>query len=247
MAGVPSAPSPLHWLSADNIVIAEQMDLHLVWAPGEVLYIKPLPRFLLDPEFWSLHLCCSRELFGSAVGFLLSYTSLIRYESDYRIAKEKYLLPEEVSWHDWVVLVEQILSKSSGYLAVTNQRYVYGVLSLERLNWIYRFIKQNWIEGYFIHRSGTFGGLLKAYFRYYITVWAFITITLAAMQVGLATKTLQDNARFVNVSARFAYVCILAPAVVTASILFRSCLFVIISMVGQLFYLRRRGTTAALP
>lgn len=245
MAGVPSAPSPLHWHS-DRIVIAEQMDYHLVWAPGEV-FIKPLPRFLLDPDFWSEHLCYSRELFGSAIGFLLSYTSLIRYESDYRIAKEKYLLPEEVSWQDWVVLVEQILSNSSGYLAVTNKRYIYGVLSLERLNWIYRLIKQNWIQGYLIRRSGTFGGSLKDYFNYYLVVWAFITIALGAMQVGLATKNLQDNKRFVNSSARFASLCVLAPAVVTGSILVRWCLIVLISMLGQLAYLRRRGTAAALP
>lgn len=38
------------------------------------------------------------------------------------------MLPEEVSWEDWVVLVEQIVGKRSGYLAVANKWYTYGVL-----------------------------------------------------------------------------------------------------------------------
>lgn len=222
------------------------MDLHLVYTANEV-FIKPLPRFLLDPDFWFQHPCCSRELFGSAIGFLLSYTSLIRHESDYRVAREKYLLPEEVSWEDWVVLVEQIVGKRSGYLAVANKRYTYGVLSLERLNWIYRFVKHNWIKGYLIRRSGTFGGHLRNHFRYYITVFAFDTITLAAMQVGLATKPLQANERFMANSARFAYACTLAPVVITGAILIWTFLILLISIVGQLIYLRRRGRAAALP
>lgn len=148
-----------------------------------------------------------------------------------------------------MLLVEQILGgKSSAfYPAVTNKRYIYGVLSLERLNWIYRFIKQHWIKGYLIRRSSTFGDLLNTHFRYNITAFAFITITLGAMQVGLATKTLQDNERFVSFSACFAYLCVLAPAVITGTILTRSGLIVLIDMVGQLVYLRRRGTAAALP
>jgi hypothetical protein len=35
------------------ILAFEQMDLHLLWANDGRLFIKPLSRFLLNPEFWS--------------------------------------------------------------------------------------------------------------------------------------------------------------------------------------------------
>lgn len=45
-------PRPLHHQRVLNreIAITERLDLHLVWASGRT-FIKPLPRYLLDPRF----------------------------------------------------------------------------------------------------------------------------------------------------------------------------------------------------
>ncbi|KAI4858955.1 hypothetical protein F4820DRAFT_193497 [Hypoxylon rubiginosum] len=50
---------PLHHqlLLDRDVVIAEQMDLHLVWTPGRI-FLKPLPPFLLEPRFWRDQLAC---------------------------------------------------------------------------------------------------------------------------------------------------------------------------------------------
>ncbi|RDW74188.1 hypothetical protein BP5796_07630 [Coleophoma crateriformis] len=40
-----------------EIVIADRMDLHLLWDNRRVL-LKPIPRFLLDPTFWKSNLMC---------------------------------------------------------------------------------------------------------------------------------------------------------------------------------------------
>lgn len=47
MAGLPAAPGPLHW-HLSRIVIAEKMDLHLVWTPDEV-FIKTASPILARP------------------------------------------------------------------------------------------------------------------------------------------------------------------------------------------------------
>lgn len=35
------------------------MDMHLVWTTGRI-FIKPVPRFLLEPHFWEAYLCCDQ-------------------------------------------------------------------------------------------------------------------------------------------------------------------------------------------
>lgn len=59
-AGAPRAPSPLHkhLIVGRTIVLTERTDLHLIWTSDRRLFIKPLPRFLLDPLFWKEFLCC---------------------------------------------------------------------------------------------------------------------------------------------------------------------------------------------
>lgn len=122
VAGQPMPLRPLHHqlLLDRDVVIAEQMDLHLVWTPGRI-FLKPLPPFLLEPRFWRDQLACKigcdcsydsgergyiwecarRKLWRCALGFLFSYAGLICYESGFWIAKEKHLLPHQVEWVAW--------------------------------------------------------------------------------------------------------------------------------------------------
>lgn len=100
------------------------MDLHLLWTNKRKLFVKPIPRFLLDPAFCRSNLqcpdgcacyappadtCCgiARKV---AVGFLYTYACLISSESDFHIANEKRLLPRieddsPIRWADWKALV----------------------------------------------------------------------------------------------------------------------------------------------
>ena len=86
--------------------------MHLVWSKARIL-IKPLPRFLLEPQFWVDHLSCkdnckcppiapyspernieceAAQLRKCALGFLLSYAALVSYEGDFYIARDSHLL-----------------------------------------------------------------------------------------------------------------------------------------------------------
>jgi hypothetical protein len=41
-----------------EIVVVDRMDLHLLWNNDGRIFIKPIPRFLLDPIFWNDNLRC---------------------------------------------------------------------------------------------------------------------------------------------------------------------------------------------
>ncbi|KAF7502800.1 hypothetical protein GJ744_005037 [Endocarpon pusillum] len=60
VVGRPTPPRPLHHqvLLGREVFITEQMDMHLVWTAGR-MYLKPLPRFLLEPQFWTRFLTCA--------------------------------------------------------------------------------------------------------------------------------------------------------------------------------------------
>ncbi|KAF4760999.1 hypothetical protein HAV15_007886 [Penicillium sp. str.  len=125
LAGEKRSAWPLHYhtLIGRKILITEQMDLHLLWANDGRMFVKPLPRFLLETNFWSENLSCldscrckdgqmatnmnrtedsaiqalpecpRRRLHKCAMGFLYTYVCLVSYESDFRIANEHHLLP----------------------------------------------------------------------------------------------------------------------------------------------------------
>ena len=187
-------------------VVTEQMDLHLVWYSKRI-YIKPIPRFLLDPQFWEEHLCGNPRLYECAMGFLLSYAALIEHESDYKIAKESNLLPEEVTWSQWVLLVQQLLNCRN--LNNINKRYVYGELRLGRLNLIYR-LRKGRIRGY-LSSCTTYGDFFRDNLNSLISLFAYTTIVLSAMQVGLSTSYLQENGAFQRASYIFSIFSIVAP------------------------------------
>jgi hypothetical protein len=60
LAGARRPPTQLHLQVAlgRNIVLADRIDLHLLWNGDGRIFVKPIPRFLLSPEFWRTHLSC---------------------------------------------------------------------------------------------------------------------------------------------------------------------------------------------
>ncbi|OAQ57830.1 hypothetical protein VFPPC_14921 [Pochonia chlamydosporia 170] len=109
----------LQLLLSREIFVTERMDMHLVWTTGR-MSLKPIPRFLLEPAFWAKYLCCAQSCDRSpgndtsrgsttltcqrlglrqrALGFLFSYAVLMSHESDFRIAREKHMVPQEARW-----------------------------------------------------------------------------------------------------------------------------------------------------
>ena len=103
------------------------MDLYLVW-DNKRMFLKPIPRYLLDQKFWQDNLsyedlCTSAskdtmealifercQIYKCAIGFMLSYASLISFENDLRVAKEANLVPAEVTWPEWRLLIKELLT-----------------------------------------------------------------------------------------------------------------------------------------
>lgn len=193
-------------LKCREIFITERIDLHMVYHWNQ-LYIKPLPVWLLIPSVWKDHLCNSSDNFPAAIGFLLSYMHLIRYESDYRIAKEKSLLPEGLSWKDWVKLANELRNNK----ATPHERFRYGMLSLGRLNLICRCVNFSLITGYLPFLNVNFTEYLQYNFGYLLTVFVYMTMVLSAMQVEVATKQSPNKDIFMQISAGFAFFSIVLP------------------------------------
>jgi hypothetical protein len=246
LAGLPTASRPLHYqvMKKREIVVTEQLDLHLVWTASKSssILIKPLPRFLLCQEFWRTQICPRPHLYETALGFLLSYVALIEREVDYNLAILNGLIPREVTWAGWLMLVNEVLcasaqakhfakdgaaSSSVGLLgahACVNKRFHYGELRVGRLNWIYR-LTMGEMRGY-LSGCTTYGAFMRDNVNSLITLFAYTTIVLSAMQVGLSTELLAQNYAFGMASYVFSIFSILAPL---------ACIVAVLGVIGMMF------------
>ncbi|KAK3364682.1 hypothetical protein B0T25DRAFT_70977 [Lasiosphaeria hispida] len=233
LAGRPVPPRPLHFqLSLGReITVREQMEAHLVWGSGRI-FIKPIPRYLLNPHFWEKHLFCDqcrgqgvakfddtassrcthRQLRACALGFLLSYVALVAYESDFTIAKERRLIPAEVTWLRWREFVREILAGESANRLYTHvaPRFIYGELRLNRLNLICLALQGPLSSG-FVATWHSFGSFYRDNSAWIITITAYVILILSAVQVGLTTSRLSGNEVFQAAAYGFSIFAILIP------------------------------------
>ena len=258
LVGRPMPPRPLHYQKAArrDAVVHEQMDLHLVW-DDQRMFLKPIPRYLFDLNFWQDNLSCEErrtfaskdttetnicercQIYKCAVGFLLSYASLISYESDLRLAKDANLVPAEVTWPEWRLFIKELLTPENR--RNINKRYIYGELRLERLNKIYRYTLRSpirrYLYGYNSYDQFWYNNLARIF-----SLFAYIAIVLTAMQVGLATNRLQDNNAFQRASYGFTVFSILAPLAFVGLFF---VVFVIIFLFNLFATLKYRGKRIA--
>ncbi|KAK4074615.1 hypothetical protein Purlil1_12944 [Purpureocillium lilacinum] len=248
ITGRPMPPRPLHQqlLLNREIMITERLDLHLVWGAGRI-FIKPLPRFLLEPRFWEEHLCCSqppgpiadeqwcacRGRRERALGLLFSYAALVAHESDFHIAKANYLLPQEVQWQAWRTVVKEVLSTKHIY-ALIDPRFHYGELRLTRLNKIYILWKTPFRR--YMSRWTQYGSFFGENFAWLASSTVYIAIVLTAMQVGLATE-LQYSEGFRSASYGFTVFSILGPLIAAGLIM----VVFFYMFIGNLVATRRYG------
>ncbi|KAL1627494.1 hypothetical protein SLS54_002419 [Diplodia seriata] len=269
VVGRPMPPRPLtaQLVHRREIVITEDINLHLVWTKG-CMFLKPLPRYLLVPSFWRRHLCplptehpvtvCPAttthknnaatvaELASCAAGFLFTWTALIAHESDWRIARDKGLIPGDLSWYGWKALTADFLDRHRPrqiYEAI-NVRFHYGELRLGRLNKIYRLRKLH-VRGYL------FGYTLKSdffedNFTRLASVLGYIVIVLTAMQVGLGTDRLGRSQLFQDASYGFTVFSIIAPLIAVALVLAVFVYLVLWNIKETRKYARKRFKTMGI-
>jgi hypothetical protein len=252
MAGRPMPPRHIgHQIVLSREVVAtEDMGLHLVWKAKRI-FIKPLPKYLLDEGFWKQHLLQNlqdgaeaakqrQKIAHCARGFLLSYCALLSHESDFNLAQTLGLLPKGVKWEQWRSWVAQVIANCP-YENV-NQRFWYGELRLGRLNKIYRWRKGHLLRGYSrVGAPSVYTELLSENFATLAVALGYIVIVLTAMQVGLATNHLQQNAAFQGASWIFTVISVMAPLVTVAAILIFFLVIFIANWVATMLYEEKRS------
>ncbi|KAF2199330.1 hypothetical protein GQ43DRAFT_119889 [Delitschia confertaspora ATCC 74209] len=127
------AISPLHKLGLEGreTAIAEDARLHLVRSNTKV-FIKPLPPYLLLYQFWAHYLKDDTPLRKVILGYLHTWSCLIEHESDFRVAMNHGLLPENLKWYYFRDISAQIIRKVGEQ--DVSPRYRLGELRLSRLN-----------------------------------------------------------------------------------------------------------------
>ncbi|OCL02567.1 hypothetical protein AOQ84DRAFT_422418 [Glonium stellatum] len=209
LAGEPTPARPLHRqrLLRREIVVTQNPDEHLV-EDRAVIFIKPLPEYLLSFEFWITHLSSDRNLHQSACGLLLSYVWIVAYHDDMRIAQETHLLPKSVDWAAWKDFVEDFLEHVGASTPPhVSKRYNYGELWLRHLNVIYKFSPSTFSVGNlhdsFLNGPMWYGFFIERNLTRLFAIFAFLSLGLSAMQVGQATPELRDSAQFSRASYGF--------------------------------------------
>lgn len=240
LAGRPMCARPLYKqkMIDREILATEQIDLHLLWQESRI-FIKPLPEFLMDHEFWTENLCDNQKDHKNACGFLLSYTWLVCFQSDLKIAKDHGLLPSWMTWTDWVTFTHAFLDAVDyESLNNVNERYEYGELRLGRVNWIYRLTFRDFMRGYF-YSYNRFSVFLNRNFAWLAVAFLYITVVLSAMQVGLATDQLKGSSRFQDASYGFTVFSILTPLIVVAFVSFVLLVLVFYNVSKTLIYKKK--------
>ncbi|KAF2803942.1 uncharacterized protein BDZ99DRAFT_545725 [Mytilinidion resinicola] len=217
MAGRPLNARPLHrqQMMGFDVLQTEQADLHLLKFSNR-LFIKPLPAFLLNCEFWEKYLCGpkSKALHESACGFLLSYLWLVRSPLDLKVAQELDLLPLPITWVSWKRFVTDFCSHVDvNSLHQVNKRYLFGELRLGRINTIYRirFFRTHFVRGY-LYGYNRYVVFFQRNFGWVLIVFVFFSLVFSAMQVGAGTPQLADSATFQNAAYGFTVFSIVAVA-----------------------------------
>ncbi|KAF3810559.1 hypothetical protein GCG54_00013800 [Colletotrichum gloeosporioides] len=143
---------------------------------------------------------------------------MIRHESDFRLAQDNFLLPGQIEWADWKRFVAELNTKhSNGHI---HDRFVYGELRRSRLHTLL-FIRSNSRESTYVSRSYRHGVFFRDNFAWLASATVYIAILLTAMQLGLATNALAENAFSHSASYEFTVFAIVGPLAAAGLIITR--------------------------
>ncbi|KAF1348322.1 hypothetical protein EJ07DRAFT_160130 [Lizonia empirigonia] len=231
LAGQHRSCRPLHMqkVLGREIVVVEICHLHLTWRDATI-FIKPCPDFLLDYSTWKTYLSTEKELYRNALGFLITYTSLVRRKSDLKVAHELGLLPATLGWARWNQLsrlivgtpFEQFVKENNGNSGAESKvydRWCYGELRLGRLNWIHRLCfcserERGQFQRGFFNQYQDYRSFLNRNITWLTVSTIYVALVLNSMQVGLGTDRLNNNGRFTDAAVGFTLFSIIAPLTV---------------------------------
>ena len=212
-----------------TIAIAENPALHLIWY-YDTLYLKPIPQCLFNHAFWEDYLLPSKmecsgnpntgdsHICRTALGYLRSYSFLIRHESDYLIAQRADLIPKDISYQDfqrYILPFRAILDEH------VSPRYHFGQLRLTRLNLAVQLLRPPSARGaivpFYHRRNWQTGDFLRRFGTPLLFFFAAFSVVLSAMQVILAALGPEAWAAFVRASWRFSIAVIILIAASAAT------------------------------
>ncbi|KAF3764009.1 hypothetical protein M406DRAFT_221441, partial [Cryphonectria parasitica EP155] len=167
-----------------------------------------------------------RQLNGmAALGLLFSYTKLIVYQIDLDIAKEAGLVPKDVTYAAWTRFARRVACAAEARLGQLPRRWRFGELRLNRVNMIARLVvlfsggmersssSLSAVRGYQVEHSD-YLGLVETNFKWLLAVFAWLSVTLGALQVGVSVAEGDNDQRAAYMSAtwEFSLIVLLAMA-----------------------------------
>lgn len=176
-----------------DIIPVENPPLHLVWIYDRI-FIKPIPRYLFSHAFWQYLKIWHPDVHKAAAGFVRSYSYLIQYESDFRLAQSATLclIPAEdgdgttITFERFATFISNFAQLSDAHVSL---RHEFGELRLTRLNIFARLFLRKLT---FHHIDAQWSSYLGHFITPILSAFFIVTIPLSAMQVGLAVQSLAN-------------------------------------------------------
>jgi hypothetical protein len=240
LIAVPGAPRSLYYQKflRREIVIAEELDLHLVWAKSRI-FVKPIPDFLINYDFWETYICCEPELYRGACGLLYSYCGLIRFGHDLQVAQNCHLVNVNLDYRAWAEFARKILPNLNPSDPNTmDTRFHYGELRLHRLDTIYRYSPQQ------LSVSSIFQGfphaLSESYVPYMdqynnaVSAFGVIVIVLSVFNLSLSAHSQRPAADLQQAAYGFALFAMILCAALIAVFLVAPIISSLFTIYGSL-------------
>jgi hypothetical protein len=200
-----------HTVLDRRIQVVEDPSVHLLWTEG-ILYIKPIPAYLMSFAFWEFLMDTSNndtgleersQLAAACLGFLKTYASLIQHRSDFNLARRHDLLGSlgEVPFEDFVAFIASFDAIPDRNIS---SRWHYGLLQLDAINFHSAIYLRRWHLNRFQSRYSTY---FSRFFPVILFIFALFSVMLSAMQVIIASKQLgnTDNKGLNNVLGLFVW------------------------------------------
>ena len=249
LIAIPGAPRSLYYqkLLRREIVIAEELDLHLVWAKSRI-FIKPLPDYLLNYEFWESHISSEPHLHQAACGLLYSYCGLIRFSHDLQLAQQHNLITAQVDYRAWTKFTRMVLSTLDPHDSNSmEKRFSYGELRLNRLDTIYRYSPQEFSISSMM--QGFPHALTESYVPYMdqynnaVSAFGVVVIILSAFNLSLSAHSKSPDADLQQAAYGFAIFAMILCALLTGLFIVLPFISFLATIWGSLLTQKRLSKT----
>lgn len=173
---------------------------------------------------------------------------LIQYKTGFNLAKDLCLVPEHLSWDDWLNIVEQSRPLMLSNSRSRSPRFIYGELRLSRVDMLYRLLPpyrpQDLFRGY-LFGNVNYKSFIRRNFAWLLIVFVYLTIILTAMQLGLGTHELKHNKAFHRTSYGFTVFAIVLPLATLVFALIVSLITVAYNVSTTFIHVRRDASDLA--